>query len=60
MGYVGEQEIDGRIVQVPTELGTAKGIGSEEKISKLGNPYTVLVYPPAVQKEIVEHYIRKT
>lgn len=57
MGYVEETQIDGRIVQTQTELGRAKEISATERISKLGNTYTVLMYPPAVQKEIVGHYI---
>ncbi|MCI8307300.1 MAG: DNA helicase RecQ [Lachnospiraceae bacterium] len=57
VGYVEETQIDGRIVQVQTELGLSKEIVTTEKISKKGNTYTVLMYPPAIQKEIVEHYI---
>lgn len=57
MGYVEEKEIDGRQVQTQTEAGISRGITTTEKISKAGNPYTVLLYPPAVQKEIVKHYI---
>lgn len=57
MGYVEERQIDGRFVQIQTESGLSKGIVTIEKISKLGNAYTVLMYPPIVQKEIVEHYI---
>ena len=56
-GYVEERNIDGRFVQVPTELGQTKGIIAVEQTSKIGTVYTVLKYPPAVQKEIVEHYI---
>ena len=57
MGYVEERQIDGRSVQIQTELGLSKGIATIEKISKIGNAYTVLIYPPLIQKEIVEHYI---
>lgn len=57
MGYVEERQIDGRVVQVQTESGLSKGIETVEKISKIGNAYTVLMYPPEVQKEIVDHYI---
>ncbi|MCM1143681.1 MAG: hypothetical protein NC318_08070 [Blautia sp.] len=55
-GYVEERQIDGRLVQIQTELGLSKGIGATEKISKTGNAYTVLLYSTVVQKEIVEHY----
>ena len=56
-GYVEEQNIDGRLVQVPTETGQTKGIAVVEQTSKAGTVYTVLKYPPEIQKEIVEHYI---
>ena len=52
-----ERNIDGRSVQVPTEIGQTKGIIAVEQTSKIGTVYTVLKYPHAVQKEIVEHYI---
>ncbi len=55
-GYVEERQIEGRSVQVQTEVGLSKGIVAVDKISKAGNAYTVLMYPPAVQKEIVEYY----
>ncbi|MBQ9990969.1 MAG: DNA helicase RecQ [Lachnospiraceae bacterium] len=57
MGYVEERQVDGRTVQVQTELGLSRGIEAVEKISKIGNTYTVLMYPQEVQKEIVEHYV---
>lgn len=56
MGYVEEQQIHGRFVQTQTELGLSKGIATVEKKSKTGTIYTVLIYPPVVQKEIVEHF----
>lgn len=58
-GYVEEQKIDGRIYQTQTELGIERGIVTTEKISKNGNSYNVLLYPKAIQKEIVEHYATK-
>lgn len=57
MGYVKEQQIHGRVVQIQTESGLSKGIVTIEKISKTGNAYAVLMYSPIVQKEIVEHFI---
>lgn len=57
LGYVKEQQKEGRFVQIQTELGLSKGIAAAEKVSKAGFAYTVLMYPPAVQKEIVEYYI---
>ena len=56
MGYVEEQQIHGRFVQTQTELGLSKGIATVEKKSKTGTIYTVLIYPPVVQKEIVEYF----
>ena len=55
--YVEEQNIDGRSVQVPTKIGLTKGIAVVEQTGKTGAVYTVLKYPPDVQREIVEHYI---
>jgi len=60
MEYVEERQVDGRVVQIQTESGLSKGIVTVEKISKTGNAYTVLMFPPIVQKEIVEHYIEIT
>ena len=57
-GYVEECTIDGRNVQVQTESGLSKGIGTVEKISKIGNAYKILIYPQEVQKEIVDFYTR--
>ena len=59
MGYVMERKVNGRVVQIQTESGLSKGIKAVEKISRLGNTYTVLMYPPEVQKEIVEHYVNQ-
>ena len=56
MGYVEEKQIDGRTVQIQTESGLSKGIVTVEKISKTGNAYTVLMYPPIIQQEIVKYY----
>lgn len=55
-GYVEERKIDGRFVQMPTESGLSRGIEAVEKISEAGNAYTVLTYPAAIQKEIVDYY----
>ena len=56
-GYVEERNIDGRFVQTPTGIGQEMGITAVEQTSKIGTVYTVLKYPPAVQKEIVGHYV---
>ena len=57
LGYVEERQEDGRSIQVQTEQGLAKGIVSVEKTSKLGNVYTVLMYPEAVQREVLEYFV---
>ena len=51
-----ERDIDGRSVQVPTEAGQNRGIAVADQTSRTGTVYTVLKYPSAVQKEIVEYY----
>ena len=43
---------------VCTEAGAAEGIRVVEKISQKGDTYTLLVYPPNVQKMIVEHFVK--
>ncbi|MBQ9064850.1 MAG: DNA helicase RecQ [Blautia sp.] len=55
-GYVEERVINGRLMQVHTEKGISKGISAVEKTSRTGNIYTILMYPPAIQKEVVEYY----
>ncbi|MBR2764992.1 MAG: DNA helicase RecQ [Blautia sp.] len=59
MGYVQEKQVDGRVYQVQTQTGAEKGITVVEKTSKTGTVYPVLLYPAAIQKEIVEHYTRE-
>ncbi|MBP3900223.1 MAG: hypothetical protein J6D53_02010, partial [Blautia sp.] len=56
MGYVEEKSVNGRTYQTQTALGLSKGITSVEKEAKSGTVYTILMYPPEIQKEIVEYY----
>ncbi len=56
-GLIIEQEQDGRFGKIPTERGSNLGIKTVEKVSEKGNTYTLLMYPPQVQRMIVEHYI---
>ena len=56
MGYVEEKSVNGRTYQIQTALGLSKGIISVEKEAKSGTIYTILMYPPEIQKEIVEYY----
>lgn len=58
IGYVETKREYGREIQRPTELGESKGILRVEQTSKAGTVYNVLKYPPGVQREIVEHYIK--
>ena len=57
-GYITGKRINGMLLPFPTELGTAKGIVTGTKISQAGNSYTVLLYPPEIQKEIVAYYTK--
>ena len=59
-GYIEERLVNGFNLKTQTELGSQKGILTEEKISQAGNAYTVLRYPRNIQKEIVEHFTRNT
>ena len=47
-----------RKIRVQTDKGLQKGIITIEKVSKAGISYTLLMYPPEVQKEIVNFFIR--
>ena len=58
-GYVEDRQIEGRDVQIQTELGLANGVVTVEKISRSGNPYKVLMCSPKIQKEIVEHFVEQ-
>lgn len=56
MGLIEEKSYGGLHIKEATEAGRELGIVSVDKESKKGNHYMVLVYPPAVQKLILEHY----
>ena len=56
-GYVEEHIIDEKSIKNPTESGREKGIITVEKISQAGFPYTLLMYPIEVQKEIVAFFV---
>lgn len=55
-GLVGEKFLGGISQKYPTSEGKELGIVSVDKESAKGNHYTVLMYPPSVQKMIVEYY----
>ena len=55
-GYVEEHIIDEKSIKNPTESGREKGIITVEKISQAGFPYTLLMYPIEVQREIVAFF----
>lgn len=53
-GYVEEIIIDGKTSKLPTELGHSMGIKTMDMSSAKGYPYTLIMYPESVQREIVE------
>ena len=58
-GIIEEKEVYGYRTMAPTEKGEELGIQTEEKVSQKGNKYIVLVYPEAVQRMILEHFVRE-
>lgn len=52
-----EDSVSGRYAKIPTKKGENLGILIEQRVSKKGNPYSVLKYPPDIQKLLVEHFI---
>lgn len=58
-GIIEEQEVYGYRTKVATDKGKELGIQTEEKVSQKGNKYIVLVYPEAVQRMILEHFVRE-
>lgn len=56
-GLIAEKEQEGRFVKAPTKKGLEQGIKIIDKVSEKGNPYTVLMYPEAIQHMLVEHYV---
>ncbi|MDK2808314.1 MAG: ATP-dependent helicase RecQ [Clostridiales bacterium] len=57
IGLITEQVGVGKFGKVPTERGVMLGIKTVEQVSEKGNAYTILQYPPQIQKMIVEHYM---
>lgn len=57
-GYTEQREEDGKMKKYPTEAGWLMGIETVERTSFRGDQYTLILYPEAVQREIVEHFIR--
>lgn len=58
-GWIEETEANGRNVKTQTAKGLQVGIVTIHRVSKIGYPYTLLKYPPDIQKLIVEHYTKK-
>lgn len=56
-GLAEEYNTDGRWLKIQTDKGQEMGIVTVEKESKMGNSYTLLMYPPKVQRMIVNYYI---
>ena len=57
-GLIVEEEREGRLYRVQTEEGRRLGIGTEDRVSQRGLEYQLLVYPEAVQRMVVEHFVR--
>ena len=58
MGLVEEKNIGGKFIKVQTNKGLELGIETIEKTSPSGYEYTLLMYPPKVQKIIMDSYIK--
>ena len=54
---VEERNINGSYIKVQTDKGLAMGIKAVERISQAGYSYTLLMYPPAVQRLVVDYFI---
>lgn len=52
-----EDNTDGETVKVKTEKGASLSIQTIDKVGQAGISYTLLMYPRAVQKMIVNHFI---
>ncbi|MBR2526964.1 MAG: DNA helicase RecQ [Blautia sp.] len=48
---------NGRTRRLPSQEGLQLGILMESRVSKDGKPYQIVLYPEAIQKLIVEHFI---
>ncbi len=53
------EQPDSRFGKEATEKGVRLGIQTVEKVSEKGNAYTLLIYPPQVQKMLVEWGVRR-
>lgn len=58
-GLVEEKNIDGKFIKVQTAKGKELGIKTIEKTSVSGYTYTLLMYPPKVQKIILDGYVKQ-
>lgn len=56
-GLIAKREQDGKSDKVPTEKGRERGVKSVTKVSEKGFSYVALMYPPDIQRMLVEHYI---
>lgn len=54
-----EDNTNGVFVKKPTLKGTVYGIMLEDKVSKSGDPYQLMKYPPEVQKMIVDYFVKQ-
>ena len=58
-GWLKEKVGGGIKRRVQTAKGLQAGIVTIHRVRKNGYPYTLLKYPPDIQKLIVEHYTKK-
>lgn len=56
-GYVTEEQVDGVWSKIPTEIGLLRGITIKERISEMGFHFKSLLFPPDIQREVVESFI---
>ncbi len=56
-GLTIEQEGQDGYTKVQTEQGMQLGIRTIDKVSQGGHAYQLLVYPEAVQRMVVEHFV---
>ncbi len=56
-GLIVKSEERGPYAKDPTIRGEELGIVLQERVSQAGDAYAVLLYPPAVQRMLVEHFI---
>lgn len=57
-GYVRQNEKDGETVKEVTKEGYERGVVTEVRTNSKGEEYTRILYPPSLQKEAVEAFVK--